>query len=85
MLVAACAVVIAVGSYVFHGYQRLAGVTRSGVSSQTANQHLSPSLALPSAATDVTVYVDFGAAESEFAISEDAFLGWCQSLSLIHI
>lgn len=79
MLVAACAIAILIGSFAFLAYQRNAGVTLSGVSSQTANQYLSSSLALSDAATDVTVYVDFGAAESEFAISEDAFLSWCDS------
>ena len=79
LLVAAVTVLILVGSFILRAYQRHVGVTRTGVSSQTANQHLSPSLMLPDAASDVTVYVDFGAAESEFAISEDAFLAWCKS------
>ena len=79
MLVAAVAVLILVGSFMLRAYQQHAGATRTGVSSQTANQLLSPSLMLPDAASDVTVYVDFGAAESEFAISEAAFLAWCNS------
>ena len=53
MLVAAVAVLILVGSFILRVYQRHAGVTRTGVSSQTANQYLSPSLMLPDAASDV--------------------------------
>ena len=79
MLVTAVAVAILIGTLFYRGYQRNVGVTRTGVSTQTANQYLPTSLALPDAASDVTVYVDFGAAESEFAITEDAFLAWCNS------
>ena len=79
LLVAAVSVLILIGSFAIRSYHRHAGVTHTGVSSQTANQILPASLALPDTASDITVYVDFGAAESEFAVSEDAFLAWCKS------
>ena len=79
LLVAAVSVLILIGSFAIRSYHRHAGVTHTGVSSQTANQILPASLALPDTASDITVYVDFGAAESEFAISEEAFLAWCKS------
>ena len=72
-------VLVLVGGFIFRAYQQHAGVARTDVSPAVANQYLPPALVLPDAASEVTVYVDFGAAESEFSISEDAFLAWCNT------
>ena len=79
MLVAAVAILILIGSFSLRTFQQHGGVSQTGVSHQTANRYLPSELTLPNQASDVTFHVDFGAAESEFAISEEAFLAWCKS------
>lgn len=74
-LVTICAVVLAVGSCVYRNVRRQ--TIQLHVTSQVANRYLMPLLHLPDEAADVTIYVDFGAEEAEFAISEEAFLTWC--------
>lgn len=75
----ALAVLILIGVYCVRGFELHGGALRTGISSTVANQYLLHSLKLPDAASDVSVYVDFGAAESEFAITEDAFLEWSKA------
>lgn len=74
-----CAICIVVTLAVRRQYLRHAGVSDKGVSSHTANQMLPAGLRLPDTASDVTYYVDFGAAEAEFAVSEEDFVNWCRT------
>ena len=51
----------------------------SGVSVESANRKLWPSLRLPDSASDVTYAVDSYGCEAEFAITESEFVKWCAS------
>lgn len=55
------------------------GMSGRNTSVQWANAWLWQEARLPEAASDVTFFVDFGACEAEFAISERPFLAWCEA------
>lgn len=78
VVVAICSFLSFLAWNAYRTWQRQAGITRNGVAADVANDILWPRLRLPEDASDVTCYVDFGAAEAEFAISEESFLAWCK-------
>lgn len=60
------------------GYRFLFGNSGYQASSDTANLAFSSRLILPPSATDVNYYADGCIIEADFAISEEAFLRWCE-------
>lgn len=79
LIVAASAVLTFLAVLVYRLDEPHVSATRHGVSASIANRFLPSHLQLPDTASDVTCFVDFGAAEAEFAISEKPFLYWCKS------
>jgi hypothetical protein len=79
IIIAICAIGIVLTLAVRRQTLWLVGTTGTTASAHAANQILGDELRLPAAATDVTYYVDFGAAEAEFAVSEEDFLNWCRT------
>ena len=79
IFVAICAIAIVIGIRLNRATSRYVGTSENGVSTSVANKMLSAHLRLPASASDVSYYVDFGAEEAEFAISEQDFLKWCHT------
>jgi len=50
-----------------------------GVSATVANRMLEKQYRIPSAASDVAFYVDFGGCAAEFALDESNFISWCRN------
>ncbi len=70
-------VAVAFGSVA--SYRNYFASHRSHTTAAVANRMIWPDHRLPPEAADVTYEVDFGGCEAEFAISEGAFLNWCES------
>jgi hypothetical protein len=72
-------VIIVAVTAAYRVYLSYVGTSSQGVSVARANRMLWPHLRLPDAASDVSYYVDFGAAEAEFTVPQQEFLNWCQA------
>lgn len=60
------------------GYLQLNGQSGASQTASTANHVFSSRVVLPASASDVNFYTDLCWIEADFAISEQAFLSWCE-------
>ncbi len=72
------AIVVAASLVGIRGYRWIAGYERAEVSAPVANRAFwATGLVLPDAADDVNFYTDGCWTEADFALTEAAFLRWC--------